>query len=122
MTLEEFEQLVEEAVRNLPQEFASQLDNVGIIVEDWPSEFEMNSIKAHPGTMLFGLYRGIPKTKRPSNYSALPDKIIIYAGPILAVSKDLEDAKRRIKETVFHEIGHHFGMSDEQIYKAQKNL
>lgn len=122
MTLEEFEQLVEEAVRNLPWEFAVQLDNVGIIVEAWPSESEMNSIKAHPGTLLFGLYRGVPKTKRPSNYSALPDKIIIYAGPILAISKDLEDAKRKVAETVFHEIGHHFGMSDEQIYRAQKNM
>lgn len=115
MTLEEVEDIVEEAVKGLPIEFFSKLDNVGFVVEAWPNAFEMESIKAHPGSLLFGLYRGIPKTKRLSSYSALPDKIIIYAGPILMVSKGLEDAKERIKKTVLHEIGHHFGMNDSQL-------
>ncbi|MBI2593951.1 metallopeptidase family protein [Candidatus Daviesbacteria bacterium] len=115
MNLEEVEEVVEEAIKDLPEEFISKLDNVGFVVEDWPSKEEFESIKAHPGSLLFGLYRGIPKTKRLSSYSALPDKIIIYAGPILMISKDLEDAKERIKKTVLHEIGHHFGMSDEQL-------
>jgi predicted Zn-dependent protease with MMP-like domain len=121
MNLEEVEQVVDEAVGDLPSEFKTQLDNVGFVVEPWPNEFEMQSIKAHPGSLLFGLYHGIPKTKRPSNYSALPDKITIFAGPILMVSKDLDDAKKRIKSTVFHEIGHHFGMSEEAIRKAESS-
>lgn len=116
MTLEEVEDIVDEAVKDLPEEFASALDNVGLVVEPWPTQEEFESIKAHPtNTLLFGLYRGIPRTQRYSNYSALPDKIIIYAGPILMMSKDLEDAKKRIKNTVLHEIGHHFGMSDSQL-------
>lgn len=115
MTLEEVEDIVEESIKGLPEQFISKLDNVGFVVEAWPSREEFESIKAHPGSLLFGLYRGVPKTKRLSNYSALPDKIIIYAGPILAISKDLSDAKKRIKKTVLHEIGHHFGMGDWQL-------
>ena len=116
MTLDEVEDIVDETIKTLPEEFASKLDNVGLVVEAWPNEFEMESIKAHPSnTLLFGLYHGIPKTKRPWSYTALPDKITIFAGPILMISKDLEDAKQRIKNTVLHEIGHHFGMSDEQL-------
>jgi predicted Zn-dependent protease with MMP-like domain len=118
MTLEEVEDIVEEAVRELPEEFSLNLDNVGFVVDAWPNDFEMESIKAHPSnTLLFGLYRGIPKTQRLSSYSSLPDKITIFAGPILMISKDIEDARRRIKKTVLHEIGHHFGMSDEQLRK-----
>lgn len=116
MTLDEVEDVVQESIKNLPEEFSSNLDNVGFVVEPWPTEEEFESIKAHPTkTLLFGLYRGVPKTHRLSNYSSLPDKITIYAGPILMMSKDLEDAKKRIKETVLHEIGHHFGMSDAQL-------
>lgn len=115
MNLEEVEEVVEEAIKDLPEQFASKLDNVGFVVEAWPSREEFESIKAHPGSLLFGLYHGVPKTKRLSNYSALPDKIIIYAGPILAISKNLRDARKRIKNTLLHEIGHHFGMSDAQL-------
>ncbi len=118
MTLEEVEEIVDETLKGLPEEFATQLDNVGVVVEPWPTSEEFETIKAHPtNTLLFGLYHGIPKTKRLSNYSSLPDKIIIYAGPILMISKDLEDAKERIKKTVLHEIGHHFGMSDQQLLR-----
>lgn len=117
MTLDEVEEMVDESIRNLPEEFRGKLDNVGFIVEAWPSAEEFESIKAHSGSLLFGLYRGVPRTQRYSNYSSLPDKIIIYAGPILMISKDLEDAKKRIKATVLHEIGHHFGMSDKALRK-----
>jgi predicted Zn-dependent protease with MMP-like domain len=116
MSLEEVEEIVDDVVKDLPEEFATALDNVGLVVEPWPTTEEFETIKAHPSnTLLFGLYQGIPKTKRYSNYSSLPDKITIYAGPILMISKDLEDAKIRIKNTVLHEIGHHFGMTDLQL-------
>lgn len=116
MDLQQVEDVVNETLEKLPPEFATQLDNVGVVVEAWPTEAEFESIKAHPSSsLLFGLYRGIPKPIRPHNYSALPDKITIYAGPILMVSKDLDDAKQRIQKTVLHEIGHHFGLSDAQL-------
>lgn len=116
MTIDEVGEIVDQTLNELPSEFASRLDNVGVVVEPWPTPDEFASIQAHPSSsLLFGLYRGIPKTIRPRNYSALPDKITIYAGPILMVSKDLDDAKQNIKKTVLHEIGHHFGLSDQQL-------
>lgn len=123
MDIEEIEQLVKQTVDELPEEFKSALDNVDILVEGWPTQDDLRSIYAHPGVTLFGLYRGIPKTKRTtSNYNAvMPDKIVIFAGPILRFSQDLESAKAQIKQTVLHEIGHYFGMSEEAIRKAQQD-
>jgi len=122
MTLEDFDQEVTKVIDELPPEFKKQIDNVDILVEIWPSEDDLKSILAHPGITLFGLYKGVPKTKRGSNYSAvLPDKITIYAGPILSFSKSLVDTKSQIKKTVLHEIGHYFGMSEEKIRDAQKD-
>lgn len=120
MTLEEFEKIVDEVLEDLPPEFSGKLDNVVISVEKWPTLFDLRSIMAHPGTLLFGLYRGVPQTQRGHYSGVLPDKIVIFAGPILMVSKDLDDAKRRIRQTVLHEIGHHFGMSEAEIRKAER--
>jgi predicted Zn-dependent protease with MMP-like domain len=119
MTREEFETIVVEAVDDLPEKFARALDNVGIVIEDWPSPDDLSSVNAHPGVTLFGLYRGIPIPQRGSNYSALPDKIAIFAGPILDFFPDPEDAKKQIRSTVLHEIGHHFGMNEEEIRRAE---
>ncbi len=112
MSPDEFQEIVDDTINNLPLEFASKMENVDVLIEDWPN----------PPSLLFGLYRGVPKTKRGNYYSGvLPDKITIFAGPILYVSKDKEDAKKRIKDTVLHEIGHHFGLSDKQIYAIVRN-
>lgn len=114
-----FESIVVETISTLPNEFSKKIENVEVLIEEWPTYEETQSIKAHPGSLLFGLYRGVPKTKRLSNYSSLPDKIIIFAGPILTISKSWEEAKMKVRNTVLHEIGHHFGLSDDEIYAAQ---
>ena len=120
MSLEEFQRLVDKAVEDIPEEFRKHLDNVDIGIEIWPTAEEMKSIRAHPHTILFGLYRGVPKTKRGLYYSGvLPDKISIFAGPIISMSNDIDGAKLQIKKTVIHEIGHYFGMSEEAIRKAE---
>lgn len=122
MTVEEIEDLVKETLQTLPEEFKKELDNVDILVEIWPTEQDLRSIFAHPGTTLFGLYRGVPKTKRGGFYSGvLPDKIVIFAGPILSFAKSLEDARKQIKKAVLHELGHYFGMSEIAIRKAQRD-
>ncbi len=119
MTLEEFENEVNKVLEELPDEFKKEIDNVDVLVEVWPTESDLKSILAHPGTTLFGLYRGVPKTKRLSSYSGvLPDKITIFAGPIVSISPNLEAARKQIKKTVLHEIGHYFGMSEESIRAA----
>jgi len=109
MTNEEFEKIVRQTITSLPKEFLSQLDNVEIVIEDFP-----------PNPSLLGLYRGIPKTGRGIGYFALPDKITIYKEPLLNISRNDEEAKINIRNTVLHEIGHHFGLSDEELYKLKK--
>lgn len=121
MTIDEFQEIVNQTVDSLPEEFKIKLENVDIQVEIWPTIQDLQAIRAHPGTILFGLYRGIPQTKRGLNYSgALPDSIVIFAGPIISMSENVDAAKEQIRKTVLHEIGHYFGMSEEDIRKAQK--
>lgn len=120
MTVEQFQEIVDETLESLPEEFKKYLDNVDIQVEIWPTQQDLQAIRAHPGTILFGLYRGIPQTKRGLNYSgALPDNIVIFAGPIISMAGNVQEAKEQIRKTVLHEIGHYFGMSEEAIRKAE---
>ena len=111
MTDDEFEQTVRLAIQSLPQEFLSQLDNVEIVIENNPPD----------NAPLLGLYRGVPKTGR-YGYFALPDKITIYKTPLLQISHTKEDAQNNIKDTVLHEIGHHFGLSDEELDKIKQQI
>lgn len=119
MTLKEFEELVAKALDDLPQEFARTMDNVDIVVEIWPTQEELTAGGARAGTTLFGLYRGIPKTKRGNYFGAIPDKIIIFAGPIVAhFGHDPQILTREVRNTVLHEIAHHFGLDDKEIINA----
>ena len=120
MTREEFEALVSEVLESMPEEFARKLDNVGVVVEAWPSQDDLQSVGVGAGTILYGLYRGVAKTRRANYSGVLPDKIVIYAGPILAHFGGNPDAvKAQVRKTVLHEIGHHFGMSEQEIHRAQ---
>ncbi len=112
----EFERLVQQALTNLPSFFKEKLDNVDVVVEDWPSE------NFSQGRLLLGLYQGVPKTKRTSGYTmALPDKITIFKGPIELVSRGDEEAiKDLVVDTVQHEIAHHFGISDVRLKELKK--
>lgn len=119
MDLSQFNNLVDQSVADLPEEFRKALSNVRIMVEVWPSKDDLLELKVHG--WLFGLYRGIPQTKRGHYNAALPDKIIIFAGPIISVyGTDPEVIKREVRKTVLHEIGHHFGMSESEIRSAMK--
>lgn len=121
MTLKEFEELVATALDSMPDEFAKAMDNVEVVVEVWPTAEELAAGRVGTGSTLFGLYRGVPQTRRGNYVGALPDKIIIFAGPIVAYfGHDPVVLKHEVRNTVLHEIGHHFGMSDEEIRKAGK--
>lgn len=123
VNLEEFEALVSQALENLPQEFAKKLDNVEVVVEAWPSALQLRQSQVGYGMTLYGLYQGVPQTKRGQYFGVLPDKITIFAGPILSsFGFDQNAVKDQIRRTVIHEIGHHFGMSEEDIQRAQKGV
>lgn len=121
MTLREFEAIVAQALDGLPEAFAKLLDNVEVVVEIWPSRQDLSGVGITRGQTLFGLYRGIPQTKRANYHSVLPDKISIFAGPIvMAYGDNPESIREQVRKTVLHEIGHHFGMSDKEIRRAGK--
>ncbi len=116
-----FERLVKEALNELPEEFQEKLENVAVVVEEWPTPAQLALARIRPPGTLLGLYHGVPKTKRGSYYSALPDKITIFAGPILATSPNQEAVKERVKQVVRHEIAHHFGFSEQKVRKAESH-
>jgi predicted Zn-dependent protease with MMP-like domain len=119
MNIAEFEALVASALDGMPPEFARAMDNVEVVVEIWPTAEELSAGNVEPGSTLLGLYHGVPKTKRGSYIGALPDKIIIFAGPILTMSGfDPAAVKREVRNTVLHEVGHHFGLNEKEIAKA----
>lgn len=115
MSDEDFEKLLGEALDSLPEEFAEKLENVGVTFENWPSPRQMAKLGLGRGSLLFGLYEGIPLTKRANYTGVLPDKITIFKYPILMVSRNEEDVRRRVRRTIMHEIGHHFGLSDQDM-------
>lgn len=115
MSDEEFERLVGEALDGLPPEFAEKLNNVGVTFANWPSPMQIAKLRLNRRSLLFGLYEGIPLTKRGNYSGVLPDKITIFKYPILMVSRNADDVRNRVRATVIHEIGHHFGLSDKEL-------
>lgn len=117
--LNEFKKIVASVIQSLPKKFAKQIENVEFVVKMWPSNTELESINAHANSLLFGLYYGTPRNNLSYKYKAFPDKITIFAGPIMWISQSQDKLYLNIKETVLHEIGHYFGMSEEEIRKAE---
>jgi len=116
---DQFEKLVQEAINSLPSEFAKKLDNVSIVVQEAPSYYQLTKTNLPQNSLLFGLYEGVPKTKRANYSGVLPDKITIFKNSILQVSYSLDDVREKVRSVVMHEIGHHFGLTDAQLYKAR---
>jgi len=119
MDTSRFEEIVNEGIEAIPKEFLDKLDNVAITIEDDPNYYQMRKIDLQHGFSLFGLYEGIAQNRR-SNYTAvLPDKITIFKNPILRSARDEEDLKQIVRNTVWHEIAHHFGMNEDEVRKAE---
>ena len=113
--LEEFEVLVGRALDQLPEEFGDLLDNVAVLVEDEPDPEILAEMGFGPEDELLGLYTGVPLTEREVGWTALPDAVTIYRGPLLRLCRDRRELIREIRDTVMHELGHHFGLSDEEM-------
>jgi len=118
MRREEFEAIVVRAINNLPQEFQHKLDNVDIVIENWPTPRQLRQIKhSHPNGLL-GLYQGVPQTKRGRRYGlVLPDKISIFQKPIETQCRSGDEIEEKIGEVVRHEIAHHFGLDERALRK-----
>ena len=120
MTRERFEKLVEEALKEIPRRFRKAMHNVAVVVEDEPSPEVLAEMEIEPGDSLFGLYHGTPLTERSWGYgNTLPDRVTLFQQVIEDDSEDAEDAIVCIAETLIHEIGHYFGLSEEQIEEIE---
>jgi predicted Zn-dependent protease with MMP-like domain len=112
-----FEELVSEAMAQIPDPLWNFIENVVILVEEWPTRRQLDSVGIGPGSTLLGLYEGVPLTVRTSHYGLVPpDKITIFRGPILRICPPDEEAIRsQVRQTVLHEVAHHFGISDQRL-------
>ncbi len=120
MRRDAFEGLVQQALRSIPAEFRNRIRNLAFIVEDEPDPRLLAEMEVPPGETLFGLYHGTPLTERGWDYgNRLPDRITIYQGPHER-EYDEEDLVTAIGETLIHEIGHYFGMSEEEIGEIEE--
>jgi len=116
MDREKFEILVVEAIDNLPLEFRNKLENVDVIVEDWPTSRQLKEVKLSHRSQLLGLYQGVPQTNRGRGYGLVPpDKISIFRKPIEGQCHSNEEIGVKITEVVCHEIAHHFGIDERTL-------
>jgi predicted Zn-dependent protease with MMP-like domain len=116
---EDFETLVEEALESIPDALWQSIDNLGIVIDEWPTPAQRASVGMERQGLLLGLYEGVPLTARSHAYGLVtPDKITIFRGSILRLCGANPAAIRaQVRRTVLHEIAHHFGISDERLHE-----
>ncbi|MGC8916917.1 MAG: metallopeptidase family protein [Thermoanaerobaculum sp.] len=112
---EEFEVLVEEALVSLPRRFLALVENVAVVVEDEPTPEDLDATGTEGGE-LFGLYQGLSLPERGAWYgNVLPDRIVLFRGPLLRHCRTRSQLKAEIQATVIHELGHYFGLDEEVL-------
>ncbi len=112
-----FERLVAQAMDGIPDELLAYLDNVDVVVEDWPSADQLGGHTVDEADYLLGLYEGIPLTERADYGMVLPDKITLFKGSIEAVCSSDREVVDEVRRTVVHEVAHHFGIDDERLHQ-----
>ena len=118
---DQFQTLVTEAIDSLPRRFRDAMVNMAIVVEDEPTPDQLRQVEVEPPDTIYGLYEGIPLPERQwAHGNVLPDKISIFRIPILEDSVDEDDIVVGIGETLIHEVGHYFGLSEEEIMEIEE--
>lgn len=114
-----FEELVDQALDSLPDEILGWLDNVAVVVAERPAPQHLAQAGLRRGELLFGLYVGVPKIHRGVTYGEIvPDKILIFQRPIERVCRTPQQIRECVRRTVLHEIGHHFGLDEQELRDA----
>lgn len=123
MTRERFEQLVTEAIAIIPRRFRREMRNIAIVVEDEPSPALLAELDIAPPDSLFGLYQGVPLPQRSWDFgNVLPDRITLYQRTIEHEAEDEDDVRAVIGETLIHEVGHYFGLSEDEIQDIEERF
>lgn len=110
-----FRRLVARALDEIPDALAERIENVAVLIRTRPSREDLESVGLGPRDTLLGLYVGQPLTARGTYGNTLPDRIYIYEEPILGICSTQEEVIAQVRETVLHEIAHHFGIDDERL-------
>lgn len=116
----EFEQIVSDAVANVPEPYQSRLQNIAFLIEDEPTPDQRQRLNLHPGQTLFGLYEGTPLPQRGGATKLLPDKITIFKNPILDASHTEQAVKDQVAKTIWHEVAHYFGLDHKRIHELER--
>jgi predicted Zn-dependent protease with MMP-like domain len=111
----QFEKLVDEGLKLIPTDIRRLMDNVQIVIENKPGDELLDDLGVPEDETIYGLYEGTPLTERSTEYSAFPDRIIIYRQPLLEDFDDPEELRYEVARTVIHEVGHHFGIDEERL-------
>ena len=118
LTREEFERAVSDALDSLPERFSRLVKNVAIAVEEEPNDEDLESLDdddEDDDSELLGIYRGVALTERSHDMPLLPDEIAVFRGPINRVARSREEAVDEIRETIVHELGHYFGLDEDEL-------
>lgn len=113
----DIEALVVDALDRLPAEFRDRLGSVAIVVEEEATPAQLASVRARG---LFGLYEGVPRTRWGADGAAVPSKITLFRGPLVRASRSAQELARRVTDTVYHEIAHHFGIDDARLHELER--
>ncbi len=115
-TPDDLESLVADSLEQLPEPFRERLGSVAIVIEDEPTPAQLASVGVRA---LFGLYQGVPRTAYGAEQAAVPSKITLFRGPLTRAARTPEALARQVTQTVYHEIAHHFGISDARLHELQ---
>jgi len=116
---ETIEQIINQAIKNLPKPYVDHLENVAFIVEEEPSPTQRQLLKLRSDQTLFGLYEGTPLSKRHGAVKLLPDKITIFKRPLEFASNSISELTSRVSRTVWHEVAHYYGLDHKRIKELE---
>lgn len=121
MNRRRFEQLVDTAVEQLPRELSEEIDNLIVRVQNRPTPEQLRRWNVPLGTKLLGFYEGVPLTERTADYGLVPpDVIYIFQKPIQEICSNDDEIHEQVRQTVLHEIAHHFGIDDERLERLER--
>jgi predicted Zn-dependent protease with MMP-like domain len=121
VTRQKFEKLVAEAIALIPARFRREMTNIAVVVEDEPDEELLEEMEIEPPDSLYGLYQGTPLPERTWGYgNTLPDRVTLFKSVIEEDCETEDDVRDCIAETLIHEVGHYFGLSEEEIEEIEE--
>jgi predicted Zn-dependent protease with MMP-like domain len=122
ITDHQFDQIISQAMDELPERYITGLKNVLVTYENDPTPTQREKLKLNCHQSLYGLYEGIPLTKRGAGYNmVLPDRITLFKNPLLQTAPDLDAFKAQVKHTLWHEIAHYYGLGHDRIHEIERN-